>query len=65
MSSTDPVSAYEGLLELLAANADRKQVLGFRLPKDNQHRLDELLNKSRGNTPVSYTHLTLPTIYSV
>lgn len=50
MSSTDPVSAYEGLLELLAANADRKQVLGFRLPKDNQHRLDELLNKSRGNT---------------
>ena len=50
MSSLDSVPAFEGLLDLLATNADPKQVLGFRLPEDNQRRLDDLLTKNRSNT---------------
>ena len=50
MSSIDSAPAFEGLLDLLASNADPEQVLGFRLQEDNQRRLDELLDKSRANT---------------
>ena len=50
MSSIDSSPAFEGLLELLANNADPEQVLGFHLPEDNQRRLDELLAKNRANT---------------
>lgn len=50
MSSIDSAPAFEGLLELLATNADPEQVLGFQLPESNQRRLDELLQKSRANT---------------
>ena len=50
MSSIDSSPAFEGLLELLANNADPEQVLGFQLPEDNQRRLDELLAKNRANT---------------
>lgn len=50
MSSIESAPAFEGLLELLANNADPEQVLGFRLPEDNQRRLDELLTKNRANT---------------
>ena len=47
MSSIDPEPAFEGLLDLLATNADPKQVPEFRLPEDNQRRLDDLLAKNR------------------
>ena len=50
MSSIDSSPAFDGLLELLATNADPQQILGFHLPEDNQRRLDELLAKSRANT---------------
>ena len=50
MSSIDSPPAFEGLLDLLASNADPEQVLGFRLQEDNQRRLDELLAKNRANT---------------
>ena len=50
MSSIDSSPAFEGLLELLANNADPEQVLDFHLPEDNQRRLDELLAKNRANT---------------
>ena len=50
MSSIDSAPAFEGLLDLLASNADPEQVLGFRLQEDNQRRLDELLAKNRANT---------------
>lgn len=50
MSSDDPAPAFEGLLELLATNADPEQVLGFRLQEDYQRRLDDLLSKNRANT---------------
>lgn len=50
MSSIDSSPAFDGLLELLAANADPQQILGFHLPEDNQRRLDELLAKNRANT---------------
>ena len=50
MSSIDSSPAFDGLLGLLAANADPQQILGFHLPEDNQRRLDELLAKNRANT---------------
>ena len=50
MSSMDPEPAFEGLLDLLATNANPEQVLGFHLPEDNQRRLDDLLAKNRTNT---------------
>ena len=50
MTSIDSSPAFEGLLELLATNADPEQVLGFHLPADNQRRLDELLAKNMANT---------------
>ncbi len=50
MSSMDPEPAFEGLLDLLASNVAPEQVLGFRLPDDNQRRLDDLLAKNRTNT---------------
>ena len=50
MSSIDSSPAFDGLLELLATNADPQQILGFHLPEDNQRRLDELLAKNRANT---------------
>ena len=50
MSSIDSSPAFDGLLELLATNADPEQILGFRLPEDNQQRLDELLAKNKTNT---------------
>lgn len=50
MSSINSSPAFDGLLELLAANADPQQILGFHLPEDNQRRLDELLVKNRANT---------------
>ena len=50
MSSINSSPAFDGLLELLAANADPQQILGFHLPEDNQRRLDELLAKNRANT---------------
>jgi len=50
MSSINSSPAFDGLLELLASNADPQQILGFHLPADNQRRLDELLAKNRANT---------------
>jgi len=50
MSSIDSSPAFDGLLELLATNADPQQILGFHLPEDNQRRLDELLAKNRADT---------------
>ncbi len=50
MSSIDSSPAFDGLLELLATNADPQQILGFHLPEDNQRRLDELLAKNQANT---------------
>jgi len=49
MSSTDSSPAFDGLLELLATNADPEQVLGFQLAENNQRRLDDLLAKNRSN----------------
>ena len=50
MSSIDSSPAFDGLLELLATNADPQQILGFHLPEENQRRLDELLAKNQANT---------------
>lgn len=50
MSSIDSAPAFDGFLELLATNANPQEVLAFRLPEDNQRRLDELLAKNRDNT---------------
>ena len=50
MSSIDSSPAFDGLLELLANNADPQQILDFHLPEDNQRRLDDLLAKNRSNT---------------
>jgi len=47
MSTVDHPPVYDELLDLLAANADPKQLLGFRLSGKKQARLDELLQRNR------------------
>ena len=47
MSTVDHPPVYDELLDLLAANADPKQLLCFRLSGEKQARLDELLQRNR------------------
>jgi len=47
MSTVDHPPVYDELLDLLAANADPKQLLRFRLSGEKQARLDELLQRNR------------------
>ena len=47
MSSAEPKTVFDDLLELLAEGADIERLLNFRLPADTQKRLDDLLEKNR------------------
>ena len=50
MSSTQPKTVFDDLLELLAEGADAERLMNFRLPADTQQRLDDLLEKNREGT---------------
>jgi hypothetical protein len=50
MATTDHPKLYDDLLDLLAASADVERLLSFQLPRDQQARLEELLQKSKDNS---------------
>ena len=57
----------EELLELLKKDAYKKGEFKLSSGKSSEHYVNckPVTLTGRGLTPVSYTHLTLPTIYSV
>lgn len=50
MSTVEHPLIYEELVDLLAESAAADKLLAFRLSKDKQRRLDELLSKNREGT---------------
>lgn len=47
MATAEPLPIYEELLDLLADTTDVDRLLAFRLSKQRQARLDELLQRNR------------------
>lgn len=50
MSTAGTTPVYDELLDLLAESADVDRLLAFRLSRDRQAHLDELLEKNRAGT---------------
>lgn len=47
MSTAEPQTIYDELLDLFVETTDRDRLLTYRLPPDKQARLDDLLQKNR------------------
>ncbi len=46
MSTTEPQTIYDELLDLFVETTDKDRLLTYRLPPDKQARLDDLLQKN-------------------